>query len=178
MEVTNCCNVCRTEEAVLEVYKTNMLGPLLTTQAFLPLLQKGGKKQVGVGPALVLLMLRSCTAAVLEGADARMHAHGMQVINISSGGGSLGRAKEDLGKAAEESMLLPLAMAYKASKAALNMRALPLWPPSLLMQSSVSPAPASACSLVTLLHAVHGQTLLLTCGCTVACQAMKRRKER
>lgn len=29
-----------------EVFRTNVLGVLLTTQAFLPLLQKGRKKQV------------------------------------------------------------------------------------------------------------------------------------
>ena len=39
---------------MLEVYKTNMLGPLLTTQAFLPLLQKGSKKQVLLGTRAVL----------------------------------------------------------------------------------------------------------------------------
>ena len=36
---------CRGAEEVLSVYTTNMLGPLLTTQAFLPLMN-GGKKQV------------------------------------------------------------------------------------------------------------------------------------
>ena len=39
-------SVRRTAEAITEVYTTNVLGPFLTTQAFLPLLQKGRKKQV------------------------------------------------------------------------------------------------------------------------------------
>ena len=32
----------------LEVFRTNVLGPLLTTQAFLPLLKKGSRKVVSL----------------------------------------------------------------------------------------------------------------------------------
>lgn len=41
----------------MSVYQTNMLGPLLTTQAFLPLLRKGGKKQVLCLPCETLVQI-------------------------------------------------------------------------------------------------------------------------
>lgn len=102
-------------------------------------------------------MMRSC--GLLTPACA-WHA---QVINISSGGGSLGRAKEDLGKA-EESQLLPIAMAYKASKAALNMRAFSILASLLSLQTCMSaanmhecwPLPHT-CSHLMLLNALHKQ---------------------
>ena len=49
-----------------------------------------------------------------------------QIVNISSGGGSLGRAKEELEKEEGMSPITHMALAYKASKAALNMQTLTL----------------------------------------------------
>lgn len=69
MQLVKHCAACRTEEAVLQVYQTNMLGPLLTTQTFLPLLEKGSKKQVAAGNILLLVLQHD---ALLRIADACM----------------------------------------------------------------------------------------------------------
>lgn len=41
------CFFFRTVENVLAVHKVNVVGPMLVTQAMLPLLRKGSKKLVG-----------------------------------------------------------------------------------------------------------------------------------
>ena len=46
--ISRAASTCRPEESMALVFKTNTLGPLLTTQAFLPLLRKGGKKQASM----------------------------------------------------------------------------------------------------------------------------------
>lgn len=96
------------------VFKTNTLGPLLTTQAFLPLLRKGDKKQVRLG---------AC-AAYPGGQRPHLTYAGAptQIVNVSSGLGSIQSLKEGLQTEPMPS-IFTRALAYKSSKAALNMRA-------------------------------------------------------
>jgi NAD(P)-dependent dehydrogenase (short-subunit alcohol dehydrogenase family) len=60
--VTECkSSCCRTVENVVAVHKVNVVGPMIVTQALLPLLRKGNKKVVSPLIALCLSQIPSYT---------------------------------------------------------------------------------------------------------------------
>ena len=102
------------EDAMLSVFRTNTLGPLLTTQAFLPHLQRGRQKKVG-GNAMAVILHTAWNDSPTECLRMRL-----QIINISSGLGSIQSLKDGL-KADPLPDIHRMGLSYKSSKAALNM---------------------------------------------------------
>lgn len=51
--------LCRSVQDFKDIMTVNILGPFLVTQALLPLIQKGGKKQVEFAQISILINVRS-----------------------------------------------------------------------------------------------------------------------